>query len=54
MFYMRAAPKVTPPILLYWPTTSEVDAGGMEVEVEPSHQYSITLCCCTTLHMYIR
>ena len=32
-----AAPKVMPPILLCWPTTSEVDVGGMAVEVEPSH-----------------
>jgi len=29
-----------PPILLSWPTTSEVDIGGMAVEVEPAHQYS--------------
>jgi len=27
-----------------WPMTSEVDVGGMAVEVEPSHQYSITCC----------
>ena len=37
----RAAPKVMPPILLCWPTTSEADVGGMAVEVEPSHQYSV-------------
>ena len=35
---MRAAPKVTLPILLLlwptcWPTTSEADVGGMAVEV---------------------
>ena len=25
---------------------SEVDPGGMAEETEPSHQYSITFCCC--------
>jgi len=25
-----------------------VDVGGMAVEVEPSHQYPITCCCCVT------
>ena len=29
------------------PTVSKVD-GGMAVEDEPSHQYSITFCCCAT------
>ena len=37
----RAAPKVMPPILLYWPTISGVDVGGMTVEAEPD---SIPLC----------
>ena len=46
--YTRAALKVMPPILLCWPTTSEVVVGGMAVEVEPSHQYSVRYCCCTT------
>ena len=36
------------PILLCWPITSEVDVGGMAEEVESSHQYSITFCCCVT------
>jgi len=27
---------------------SEEDFGGMAVEIEPSHQYSITFCCCVT------
>ena len=45
---MRAAPKVMLPILLSQPTTSEVDVGGMAVEVEPSHQYVMTFCCCAT------
>lgn len=31
--------------LLFWPTMSEADAGGMTAKVEPSHQYSITFCC---------
>jgi len=44
----RAAPKVMLPILLYWPTISGMDVGGMAVEVEPSHQYAMTLCCCVT------
>jgi len=46
MFYTRAALKVMSPILLCWPTTSEADGGGMVVEPEPSHQYSIAFCCC--------
>ena len=33
--YMRAALKVMSPTLLYWPMTTEVDVGGMAVEVEP-------------------
>ena len=37
--------KVMPPILLYWPTVSEISFCGMEVEVESSHQYSILLPC---------
>ena len=27
---------------------SEADVGGLAVEVEPSHQYSPTFCCCVT------
>ena len=37
-----------PPILLCWPTTWEADVGGMAVEVEPSHHYPVTFCCCVT------
>ena len=33
---MRSALKVMPAILLCWPMTSEVDAGGMAVELELS------------------
>ena len=29
-------------------TISEVDVGGMVVEAESSHQYSVTFCCCET------
>jgi len=42
---MKAAQEVILPILLCWPTVSEAAAGGMAVEVDPSHQYS-TPCCC--------
>ena len=42
----RAALTVMSPMLLSWPTMSEADVGGMAVEVEPSHQYPITFCCC--------
>ena len=46
--YVRAALEVMPPILLSWPTMSELDVGEMAVEAEPSHQYSITFCCYIT------
>jgi len=36
-----------PPILLY-SSTSVADVGGMAVEIEPSHQYSIPFCCHAT------
>ena len=35
---MRAAPKIMPPILLYWHMTSEVDVGGMAVGGETSNK----------------
>ena len=41
-YFMRDALKVTPPILWSWLTMSEADVGGMAVEIEHSHQYSIT------------
>ena len=44
--YIRSAPKVMTPILLLRPSMSEVYVGGTAVEGEPSHQYSITCCCC--------
>ena len=34
-----------PPVLLYWPTNSEVEAGGMAMEIKPSHQYFVTCYC---------
>jgi len=37
-----------PPILLCGPTMSEVDVGGMTVELEPSQQNSVTFDCCVT------
>jgi len=45
---MRAAAKLPLPILLCWPTTSEVDVGGMAVEVEPYRQYYVACCCHVT------
>ena len=45
---MRAAPKVMPPVLLCWPMTSQVNVGGMAVEVESSCQYLVMLHCCVT------
>ena len=44
--YTKAALKVVPPIFLFWSMTSEADVGHLAIEVEPSHQYSITFCCC--------
>jgi len=44
----RAAPKLMPPILLCWPTTSEANVVDMAVEVEPSRQYSVKFCCRAT------
>ena len=46
--YTRAAPKVMPPILLCWPTTSVANVVDMAVEVEPSRQYSVKFCCRAT------
>ena len=37
-----------PPLLWWRPTSSEGHVGGMAVEVELSHQYCITCCCCVT------
>jgi len=45
---VRAARKVISPVLLCWPTMSEMDVGGIPVGLESSHQYSITFHCCAT------
>lgn len=45
---MKAPPKVMPPILLVWSMMSEAGVGGMAVEAEPSHQYSVTSHCPVT------
>ena len=37
-----------PPVVLCLPPRSEVDVGGVAVEVELSCQYSITFWCCAT------
>lgn len=44
----RKAPKVSPSILLCWPTTSQNSFGDMAVEIECSHQFCITFCCHAT------
>ena len=44
----KTALKIMPPILLCWPMMSEADVGGMAVKAEPSHQHSMTFCCCVT------
>jgi len=45
---LSTALKVLPPIILCWPSASEVDVGGMAVEVKPSHQHSVIFCCHVT------
>jgi len=49
VYFARAALKVLSSVLLCLPMASEVDVGGMAVEVESSHQYSINvLLLCQT------
>ena len=45
MYFTKAAPKIMPPVLLYWPTMSEADVGDMAIENELYHQYSVIFCC---------
>ena len=45
---MKDTLKVMPPILLYWPIVSEMKVVGMAIDVEASHQYSVTFCCPST------
>ena len=33
---------------MYKDTRTQADVSGMAVEIEPSHQCSITFCCCVT------
>ena len=40
---MKVALKITSLVLFCWPMSSEVDVGGVAVELEPSHQDSITI-----------
>lgn len=44
---MTVVPKKMLPILLCLPTMMRAD-GGMTIEVELFHQYSITFCCSAT------
>jgi len=46
--HVRAAPKVTPPILLCCPVTSEADVCGMAVVVGPSCLCTSLFCCRAT------
>ena len=39
-YYSRAAPKVMPPVLWWWPAVSEENVDDMAVETELSQQYS--------------
>lgn len=48
IWWMKAAPKVVPPILFCWPVTSEADGGCMAIESEPSCYYCVSFCCCMT------
>jgi len=45
---MRGALNVMPPVLLCCLMISEVDVGGMAVDVELPHLYPIMFCCCVT------
>jgi len=45
---MGADPKIMPCILLSGHRNIRRRVGGMVVEIEPSHQHSISLCCCAT------
>lgn len=44
IYVKRAALKVILPLLLCWPTESEVDVGSMVEEVELSHHEGLLLC----------
>jgi len=44
----RVAPKVIPPILLCWLTSSKVNVDDVAVEIKPPCQYSVTCFYCNT------
>jgi len=46
--YMRAPPKVTPPIFMMLAHSVRGECWCMVVDVESSHQHSIAFCCCET------
>ena len=46
VLFISDGSKVMPPVLQCWPMTSEADVDSMAVEAEPSHLYSVMLCCC--------
>jgi len=48
VLFISDGSKVMPSILFCRPTASEGNVGGMAVEAEPSHQYSVTFCCHAT------
>ena len=48
MLCVRTTPRLMPPILLCLLTISEADVGGIAAGVEPSHQWPVTCCCCST------
>ena len=45
---LSAVLKVMPSISLCWSMMSEVNVGGMAVDVELPHLYPIMFCCCVT------
>lgn len=47
-FIYKGHPESNASYFIMLPTASEVDVGGVAVEVEPFCQYSVTSCCCET------
>ena len=47
-FIYKGHPESNASYFIMLPTASEVDVGGVAVEVEPFCQYSVTCCCCVT------
>lgn len=46
VYFIWAALKIMPPMILCLSIISEADVGDVAVETEPSGQYSIAFCCC--------